>query len=628
MTTYLHFCLYMINKLFFKYQKLQDKFFVKQLNYFSSWLDKEISSERNVYLIETKNISKKVSKSNIYKNSKPSFIFCEPHLAENIFLKINEKKDNWVKIFIHPNYEIYESTSDVEGDEFPLRFGLSTDEQKFALKLSRDVLESEILKKKIDTKNILNKFNEKCDVDVTLWCGGKLRGSQIIFGLSLYEGIIEATKRSYNDQRFPKITEKEIKDARIEVTFLHSLQMPLMYKDIEKNIPLHNKVYSALVNEKFGFYLPATFNCVNFKSLDHLARSLFYEKMSLDFSPKFLTNIFIGEVSDYIENSSHTESIVLDGPMPQIYNSDSFKNNYKKFIDRTLDYLERVQDKDGKILTKVNPLTGLAKDDDLVRLCFTNYALFFYAKSENDLRSRKIAERSFIYITKVIGETFFGSDSNKIMSYIYYAQSAKLAGDEKEYEKSLKTVNNLFDSCPFDPILYSQYVLLFLCEESFDRNKIDKLVEEILNSFNDKEKKGEEIDLASYVELPKILFEVSKFSKEKDVFEDESKRIINWYLSKQNGDGSFYSSTINKFSYTRGTGKVIEVLTKTEGVPKKSLEKAFVWCMNMQYNEENSYFIPDEYRAICNGGLRHDYFNQEIWIDSLGHVLIAFAKIK
>ena len=70
----------------------------------------------------------------------------------------------------------------------------------------------------------------------------------------------------------------------------------------------------------------------------------------------------------------------------------------------------------------------------------------------------------------------------------------------------------------------------------------------------------------------------------------------------------------------------MEVLSVIDSIPRERLEKSLIWTMNMQYNEENSYFIPKEWQAICHGGLRHDYFNQEIWIDSLGHMLIVYAN--
>ena len=622
----------MFNKFFSKYQKLQDKFFVKQLDSFSFWLDKEIPVERRVYLMETRYVSKKVSKEKAYKNSPPSFLFCEPQNVEGVISKLCNEKDgnrresNWVKIFSHSDYEIYEDTSTIKDDILPLRFGLSENEQKFALNLSRNSLELEIFKNKIE-KNIFKRFDEKCDIDVTLWVNGKLRGSQIVFGFSFYEGIIEATKRAYNDDRFSKITKEEIKDTRIEIVILNSLQMPLLYKDVERNIPLHDKAYSVSVNEKIGFYLPATFNCVHFQSLYNLAELLFFEKISLEFSPKFFKNIFIGETCGYIESFNYKKSFELNGPIPQIYNSMDFKIYYNKTIDGFLRYLERIQDKNGNLLTKVNPLTGLAKNDDFIRLCFTTYSLFYYFNYKNDLRSRKIAERGFIYIKNVIKDRIFDSNSSKVMAYIYYARSAKLYGDDKEYQKSLMIINNLFDSCTFSPILYSQYVLLLLCENSFDKEKVEKLVSNVLSSFKDKEKRNEEIDLASYAELSKLLLETSVFSKDEDYFKKESERIVKWYLDKQNEDGSFYSSSYNTFSYTRGTGKILEVLIGLEGISKEKIEKAFVWSMNMQYNGENNYFIPKDFQSICNGGLRHDYFNQEIWIDGIGHLLIAFANL-
>lgn len=624
----------MLKKVLSEYQKLQDVFFVKQLYFFSEWLKSEVVPERRVYQIETSWISKKVSLDDVNINNEPFFLFCEKNSNGEFLekIKILTKEDAhtcWRKIFNHQNYEIYEKFETSSSVVKPLRFGLSCEEQEIVLAIARKSLVGFVRREAISSVFSISKFNEVCDVGVIIWIKGRLRGSQIVTGMPLHKGVIEATKRSCVDGRFQSVNEDELVYTRIEVTLLHSLKMPLMYKEVKMDTLHYNKVYSASLGGKEGVYVPAVFNCVRFQSLQHLAGFLFIEKMSINFSSHDFKHITLSESSGYIETDNLRSSLPLDGPIPQVMiSNDSLHDRLEVLSSRALAYLERNQEISGMIPMVIQPATRGQRVDDLARFIFTTYSLFLYHTKTKNPQSRRIAEKSFNYIRKNIYVHTFLSNGHKAGAFVYYAMSAKLFQDEEEYEKSREVLKVLVDVSPYDPILYSQYALLLLDGDDVSIKNSVSYIEKLFLDFKTKQKRKEEIDLASYSELPKLLLALGAIFPEKDFYCIESKRIIEWYMARQNSDGSFYSSTTRSFSYTRGTAKILEVLSGIENIPQQKLENAFRYCVNMQYNKENSYFIPKELQDICEGGLRHDYYNQEIWIDGIGHILIAFANLK
>jgi len=155
------------------------------------------------------------------------------------------------------------------------------------------------------------------------------------------------------------------------------------------------------------------------------------------------------------------------------------------------------------------------------------------------------------------------------------------------------------------------------------------------DDFENKLSRNVSQNLAGQAELVNTfnkIFDLTGDSRHKEF----SHKIADWLISHQlsqgpNGIfGPFAESTNSDFVYTRGTGKVFEVLADLPEFHKK-LQKTLAWLMAMQYDDGNTFFVLQEFRSKIIGGFRHDYFNQEAWIDGVGHFLlggIRFLNIK
>jgi hypothetical protein len=47
----------------------------------------------------------------------------------------------------------------------------------------------------------------------------------------------------------------------------------------------------------------------------------------------------------------------------------------------------------------------------------------------------------------------------------------------------------------------------------------------------------------------------------------------------------------------------------------------------MQYRPDSMFFVPVEHRPRVMGGLRHDAYDTDAWIDAAGHVLLGLARL-
>ncbi len=101
--------------------------------------------------------------------------------------------------------------------------------------------------------------------------------------------------------------------------------------------------------------------------------------------------------------------------------------------------------------------------------------------------------------------------------------------------------------------------------------------------------------------------------------------LSRWFIEQQFRDGSFPAYLGSSFSHTRGTGKIFEALALL--ADKGPALRAGGWLAQMQYNEQNLFFVPPHFRQKLVGGLRHDYANPQAWIDSAAHFLIGTARI-
>ena len=147
-----------------------------------------------------------------------------------------------------------------------------------------------------------------------------------------------------------------------------------------------------------------------------------------------------------------------------------------------------------------------------------------------------------------------------------------------------------------------------------------KDVERIFSEFN--EKKGPNMQTSKYPELIAVLHALWLKTHNK-IWKEKALIVSDWYIKTQKEDGAFPRSSESSFSYSRGTGKIFETLACFPKENHQSLVKAFIWLSSMQYTEDNLYWTPGQ---ILEGGIRHDAFNREAWIDASAHFVLGTAR--
>ncbi|MBU4142674.1 hypothetical protein KJ590_01590, partial [Patescibacteria group bacterium] len=213
-------------------------------------------------------------------------------------------------------------------------------------------------------------------------------------------------------------------------------------------------------------------------------------------------------------------------------------------------------------------------------------------------------------------------------------------------EEALQCGNRILEKenqLKFEPILFSQIGSFFAELSGVDKNFMAPALrfgEKTQIAFDNDSRQRRLMQLAVWAELVNLhlkLFEIQNDSSHLQA----ARKVIDWLLGYQLDDGSFRATndSDSNFVYTRGTAKIAEVLaeifilekqidgTLDLAYYKNCLEKAFDWLKMMQYSFENSYFIPKKNLNLIIGGFRHDYFNQEAWIDSAGHFLLGASRL-
>src|SRR3989344_5674059 len=110
--------------------------------------------------------------------------------------------DQWATIFSSPEIEVLENKNRPHTIK-PLRWGFSDEKRVAAFRIARDALQKFLEDaSRLKILAFPPRFSLRTDVDVALWVKGRLRGSSVVEGMSLGEGIAEAAILSSRDSRF------------------------------------------------------------------------------------------------------------------------------------------------------------------------------------------------------------------------------------------------------------------------------------------------------------------------------------------------------------------------------------------------------------------------------------------
>ena len=607
--------------------RLKDYFAFDQIKAFLDWCQSDPSAQlRAIYIdLGPRNYFCDCFGKNVSPTSAVQFVVGTPRALSEIlsFLEIVESLPDWYPIFSSPFITIWENKR-MHGshpEKLPLRFGLTELEKEILLRNVRTAityfLESEPNVPKLPLTEIPERLLYKTTVDVALWVRGHLRGSIIVEHNSLINGAKTAGRLATQDSRFKPLDLSELPHTTIQITVMGDLQLPLLHQEFKKNQIYTEKYYSTAAQSRKGWFVPAVFNCLTLHNLKHLITTLYSEKLKLTNQPN-QNDIYIGEVDDFIESSKiSSPSLSLKGPLV-------IKNDVPSLlslVNVASEQLARIQESDGNIPPVIYPLTGVEVPIDWIRLAHTTFALLKFGLKTNNKISFSTGKKSYAYLTNTLYRQKNLDVYTRTLTLIYLNQAAELLQDSKNLDKCASDILQVIPNLPFEPILQSQ-LALHLIKKGNETVKATTIVESLLNDFTNKMVTGQEVDLASYAELISLLDTLGEKLKRVD-FSTEAKQITSWYLGQQLLNGAFPSSNQSDFCYTRGTGKIFEVLAKRPELTQSQNEKLTAWFYNMQYTTENAYFIPETIRPKIIGAFRHDYQDQSTWIDATSHLLLA-----
>ena len=583
---------------------------------------------------------------------KPEKLKCVDDKDFTFFIKFSScrpdiDKKEWKLIFQSPELEIYESKKRFDGKQFrPLRWGLNEEEKRTALKIARESMRIFLEEKQAPQIKDFNfplaaVFNLRADLDVALWVNGALRGSAVVENTVLSEGIIQASIYASRDSRFKPLEFDELKDARIEIALFSDLKIPLSKSLMDKNEIFYDKGYLIRKGSKEGWFLPQVFNVSLFKTLKEFLSRLGSEKAFLQEEEIFdsRTEFFIFEVDDFIESGDRKGVLSLDGPIALLKNQNI---TIEKSASSAADWLLRIQESDGNFIPIIHPLTGRTSQIDWPRSIFTGWSLIEFGATIGNSKYVEAGRRNFAYAKKYLLDESVMNDANGVaLSLAYLGQEALSLNQWQEAFCCGTKILEKKDQLRFEPILFLQIGSFFMELSKSDRNFWEpalRFTAFTTSMFEQNLSRNQIIHFAPWAELPNLCLKLFKITEGAHYLKT-ARESIDLFLGNQLDSGAFKSATNSNFVFSRGTGKIVEALAgilslKNEQINevfglahyRKCLERALDWLKTTQYTPENSYFIPQKNLGLVMGGLRHDYFNPDLWIDSAAHLILAASR--
>ena len=551
--------------------------------------------------------------------------------------------EQWVLIFFSPEIEVLENKNRPHSIK-PLRWGLSDEERGAAFRIARDALQKFLEDASRLERNYFStlspRFSLRADIDVAFWVNGRLRGSSVVEGRSLGEGIAEAAVLSARDSRFKPLSSEDLPDTRIEITVMHDIRIPLSERERSKNAIYPEKGYLLEKNSKKGWYLPEVFNVKRFRNFEDFLGDLAQEKAGLNRSAYKKAKISVFEVDDFIESEDHSFALALWGP---VVKNDPLISNSEFIISRlraAADWLCGIQESDGNFPPIIDSFTGRAtKQIDWPRLAFTAWALAEFGKVAGEEKYIHAAEKSFEYLKKYLISNIQYQISNFELTLAYFGQLSVALGKIKDACSAGDKLLERSGAFSFDPITIAQIASFFKILSTSDARfstPFKNLASILKENFERQTKEKNPMNLVVWAELVNVFLGVD---------EEFSDSVAVWLKKHQLPNGAFPESTHSASSgqaesdfvytptpnlvwgYTRGTGKIFEVLALAPEKNKAAIANVLQWLFSMQYDGENTFFIADTIRPMIVGGFRHDYLNQELWIDSAAHVILGGTRL-
>lgn len=573
---------------------------------------------------------------NFRKRDPPRLVMCLPGRFHDAlrYLKRAEQAKGWQKIFGSGRAEVWEWREyfEARGRPLPLRFGFSLEEKSRMTRYVRARALQNLEKAERPKEDFPERFSEKVFLGAAVWIGGALRSSVIIKDTALDAALEQAALELPFDPRFKPIQSAELRVGRIEITIMQEPRLPLSQKSLEGRIDPTKGYQISWNGRKRGWYLPEVFNCARFSGMPDLMTRLAEDKAGVSAHHLKGAQKETFEVEDWIESPDRERVLDLAGPVAkgasyQDFNS-AFQASLAATLGRAAESLLRIQEPDGNIPPVINPLTGKSKQIDWVRQALAAGALVLADQTLNREAYREGGEKAIGYMKRNLFSHPLLSPATKTIASVYYAKTLLLLDRREEVRNLAEAITRNLDQLSYAPISHLQAASLLVAlgpgqKESFSKGK--EILAVAIEDYQARLKRGEKMQLAFFPEAISIFLKLA--DEGESGCQEKAQAMIEWLVRQQLSDGSFPIVPGSAFAYTRGTGKIFEILTLRPEENRKPILKVWRWLQEMQYTEENAYFMDPAIRGKVLGGFRHDALNSEVWSDAAAHVLVGGARL-
>lgn len=493
-------------------------------------------------------------------------------------------------------------------DARPLRLGLSYADGEALLRTVRAASEDFIAGRQ--ARELIageTRLSQRSVLAVSMWTRGRLRGSVVCPPAPALARARRAGEWVCKDGRFERPSVAELADTVFQVGLVHAPSIPLSRDEIRDRDAYADKALFVSEGARFGAYMPEVFNVRADRKLAPLLHSLARDKAGLEKIGDG-TRVEACEVSEVIESADRARVVALDGPIARVAADEPERLGDAARVagDAACAWLVNVQQEDGSWPVRVHTATGAGDGRDPVRVALAAFALAAYGVAARIDEAPRAARRALAWLERSRSE-WTGDPVREIWTHCYIGRTAELLGDDEAVAAAVAGLGKVVHAADRDR-------MAAMHAASFSRQTriAETLYDEFRRARNDKAS----MSLAEWAEL------ATSFAPDST----QARDIDGWLRSHQLADGSFRETTTSRFAYTRGTGKVFEVLARTADA-EPALARALGWLRKMQYRPDSVFFVPREHQPRVLGGLRHDVYDTDAWIDAAGHLLIGLAHV-
>jgi AMMECR1 domain-containing protein len=510
------------------------------------------------------------------------------------------------------------------GTERPLRLGLNAEEGWCMLQQARRSAERFLDRAAQNapsprSANDRTRFAQRCAVAVAVWTRGRLRGSVIASPGPALRTVGLAAVSACQDARFPRLSAADLAETVFQVGLLHSPRIPLSRREIATCDAYPDKALFVWDGTRAGAYLPEAFNVFprRMVRLQALAESVARDKAGLEaLGPS--ARVEVCEVTEVIESADRGRAVRLDGPVAR-FDEGAVRAHVQAAGQAACAWLSAIQADDGSLPLFVRPSSGKGEGTDFVRSAMTAEALAAFGVAY-DLESAVASARRVLDWLDRSRAEWMPKRVLALPTTVYRGNAAAHLGDDEALEGAAKSVLEQLGGPDPGPLVLA-HAAAFLrrtgARHPAAARKSASLREDLAERF-ERATRVAPVSLAEWAEL------VAVFPADSET----ARGVCDWLRSWQLDSGAFPETTASDFVYSRGTGKVFEVLALRPTESPEAIDRALGWLLSMQYRRDSAFFVPHEHWPRVLGGLRHDYYGPDAWIDAAGHFLIGLARLR